>query len=106
MLQEAGFHPLEVVRAATLNGAKLLRMDRDIGSIAVGKMADIVIVAENPVRDFKILYGTGHAYLDRKTNKASVTTGIRYTIKAGVVFDATMLRQQVREMVAARKAKR
>lgn len=106
LLQEAGFHPLEVVRAATLNGAKLLRMDRDIGSIAVGKMADIVIVAENPVRDFKILYGTGHAYLDRKTNKASVTTGIRYTIKAGVVFDATMLRQQVREMVAARKAKR
>jgi hypothetical protein len=35
-----------------------------------------------------VLYGTGHPYLDRTTNKMVTTTGIRYTIKGGVVFDA------------------
>lgn len=103
LLQEAGLHPLEVIRAATLNGAKMLRMDQDLGTIAVGKVADLVIVAENPVRNFKVLYGTGHPYLDRKTGKMTLTTGIRYTIKAGIVFDAALLRAQVRDMVAAKK---
>ncbi|MBS0254962.1 MAG: amidohydrolase family protein [Proteobacteria bacterium] len=105
LLQEAGFHPLEVVRAATLNGARLLKLDRDLGTISVGKLADLVVVAENPLRDFKVLYATGHPYLDRASGKMATTTGIRYTIKAGVVFDAGLLRQQVREMVAAKKAK-
>jgi imidazolonepropionase-like amidohydrolase len=105
LLQEAGFHPLEVVRAATLTGALLLKLDRDVGTVAVGKLADLVMVAENPLRDFKVLYATGHPYLDRTTGKMATTTGIRYTIKAGMVFDAAMLRQQVREMVAAKKAK-
>ena len=105
LLQEAGFHPLEVVRAATLTGARLLKLDRDVGTVAVGKLADLVVVAENPLHDFKVLYATGHPYLDRTSGKMATTTGIRYTIKAGVVFDAVMLRQQVRDMVAAKKAK-
>jgi len=103
MLQEAGFHPLEVLKAATLNGAQLLRMERDIGTIAIGKKADLVIVQENPLRDFKVLYGTGHRMVDRLTGKASISEGIRYTIKDGVVFDAKMLLEQVRALVAAKK---
>ena len=106
MMQEAGFHPLEVVRAATLHGAQLLRMDADIGTIAIGKKADLVLVAENPLRNFKVLYGTGHAYLDRTSGKMSVTTGITHTIKDGIVFDAKVLLQQVREMVSVEKQKR
>ena len=106
MMQEAGFHPLEVVRAATLHGAQLLRMDADIGTIAIGKKADLVLVAENPLRNLKVLYGTGHAYLDRTSGKMSVTTGITHTIKDGIVFDAKVLLQQVREMVSAEKQKR
>ncbi|MEY4250521.1 MAG: hypothetical protein RJA87_2154 [Pseudomonadota bacterium] len=103
LLQEAGFHPLEVIKAATLNGAKLLNMDRDIGTVAIGKMADLVIVAENPIKDFKIMYATGHPYLDRAKGKMTSTTGIRYTIKGGIVFDAQQLRQQVRTMVSSKK---
>jgi len=106
MMQEAGFHPLEVIRAATLHGAQLLGVDADIGTIAIGKKADLVLVAENPLRNFKVLYGTGHAYLDRASGKMSITTGITHTIKDGIVFDAKVLLQQVREMVSVEKQKR
>lgn len=105
MLQEAGFHPLEVLKSATLNGAELLGMEDDIGSIQVGKKADIVIVNENPLANFKVLYGTGHEMLDLKTNKMTLAKGIEYTIKDGIVYDAKKMLSDVRKLVAEQKAK-
>ncbi|MFT6954089.1 MAG: imidazolonepropionase-like amidohydrolase, partial [Glaciecola sp.] len=64
LLREAGFNPYEVIQAATLNGAQALGMDDEIGSISIGKLADMVIIKENPLRNFKVLYGTGHYQLD------------------------------------------
>lgn len=104
LLQEAGFHPLEVLQAATLNGAELLDMDSEIGSIQVGKKADLVIVANNPVANFKVLYGTGHLRLNPDTNKMERAEGIRYTIKDGIVFDAKKLLADVRRLVAEQRA--
>ena len=66
LLQEAGFHPLEVIQAATLNGAELLGQQDDIGSIVRGEKEDIVLIKGNPVSNFKLLYGTGHMKLNRK----------------------------------------
>ena len=103
LLQEAGFHPLEVLKSATINGAELLGMDKELGSIQVGKLADLVIVDENPVRNFKVLYGTGHRTLNRDTNKMETGGGIRYTIRDGIVFDAKQLLKDVRDLVAERK---
>jgi len=105
LLQEAGFHPLEVLQAATINGAELLGMDAEIGSIQIGKKADLVIVDENPLANFKVLYGTGHRVLNRETNAMETTGGIQYTIKDGIVFDAKRLLADVRELVAAQKRK-
>lgn len=102
LLREAGFNPLEVVQAATLNGAQALGMDDDIGSIVVGKKADMVIVAENPLANFKVLYGTGFYHLDAH-NTPSRTKGVRYTIKDGIVFDAQQLLADVRLMVQQAK---
>ena len=51
LLQEAGFHPLEVIRAATIHGAQALGLDGEIGSIRPGKLADLVIVHGNPLED-------------------------------------------------------
>ena len=48
LLVEAGFSPAEAVRIATLNGAIYLGRDKQIGSIAPGKNADLVIVLGNP----------------------------------------------------------
>jgi len=104
LLQEAGFHPLEVVRSATLAGAELLGLADEIGSLEAGKRADLVIVAENPLANFKVLYGTGHFRLDEATQRPTRTRGVRWTVKDGVVYDAGELLADVRRMVAEAKA--
>ena len=45
---DAGFTPLEAIAIGTLNGATYLGRDATIGSIAVGKQADLVVVDGNP----------------------------------------------------------
>lgn len=99
LLQEAGFHPLEVVRSATLYGAQALGLETEIGSIEVGKLADIVIVDENPLANFKVLYGTGAIRVDANNTPVRVG-GVTHTIKDGIVYDAAKLRADVRKMVA------
>jgi imidazolonepropionase-like amidohydrolase len=98
LLQEAGFHPLEVLRAATFHGAQVLGMDDRIGSIRVGKLADLVITDHNPLRNFKVLYGTGHFRLGDDDRPERVG-GVKYTIKDGIIFDARELLGDVREIV-------
>ncbi|MAD73417.1 MAG: amidohydrolase [Rheinheimera sp.] len=102
LLREAGFNALEVVQAATLNGAIALGLDEQIGSVVPGKKADLVIVAENPLANFKVLYGTGHYRLNAD-NEAIRTKGVRYTIKDGIVYDAQQLLSDVRNMVEQAK---
>ncbi|TNE70207.1 amidohydrolase [bacterium] len=104
LLQEAGFHPLEVVQAATKNGAEALGQLQDLGTLEVGKKADLVIIPENPLKNFKVLYGTGHIKVN-KDNVVERVGGVRWTIKDGIVYDAPELLKQVREMVEAEKAK-
>ena len=99
LLQEAGFHPLEVLRSATLNGAEALGMADEIGSIQVGKKADFVVVEENPIENFKVLYGTGAIKLNDETGQMTRVGGVKYTIKDGIVFDAKQLLEDVREIV-------
>src|SRR5581483_3103612 len=48
LLVEAGFTPIEAITIGTLNGAKYLGRDARIGSIAVGKQADLVLLNGNP----------------------------------------------------------
>jgi Amidohydrolase family len=102
LLREAGFHPLEVIRAATLDGAEALGMADQIGSVEPGKLADLVVVDANPLENFKVLYGTGAIQVN-EANKAVRVGGVRYTIKDGIVYDAAELRADVREIV--RRAK-
>ena len=104
LLQEAGFHPLEVIRAATLNGAEALGMDSLIGSVEVGKLADFVLVDQNPLEDLKVLYGIGAIRLNEK-NEVVRVGGVAYTIKDGIIYDAKKLLADVKKMVADEKAK-
>jgi hypothetical protein len=104
LLREAGFHPLEVIRSATLNGAEALGIADQIGSVEVGKQADFVIVEENPLKNFKVLYGTGAVRLT-EDNEVVRAGGIKYTISNGVIYDAKGLLVKVRNMVQEAKDK-
>ena len=104
LLREAGFHPLEVIRSATLAGAQALGVADSVGSLEPGKLADMVVVAENPVKNLKVLYGTGAVKLDEKNELVRVG-GVRYTIKDGIVYDAKKLLADVRRMVREAKDK-
>ena len=107
LLQEAGFHPLEVVRAATLCGAEVLAKPTgkapEFGVIRAGMLADLVIVPENPLHNFKVLYGTGHLKVDDATNTPVRVGGVKYTIKDGIVYDARQLLADVAAMVEKAK---
>lgn len=98
LLREAGFHPLEVIRAATLNGAEALGMDDEIGSIEVGKKADLIIIEENPLQNLKVLYGTGAIKLTEE-NEVIRAGGVKYTIKDGIIYDAKQLLKDVKSIV-------
>ena len=102
LLREAGFHPLEIIRSATLNGAEALGMDDQIGTVTVGKLADFVVVDENPLENLKVLYGTGAIKLT-EDNKVVRVGGVKYTIKDGIIYDAKALLREVKQMVDAEK---
>ncbi len=107
LLQEAGFHPLEVIQCATYNSALTLHepMNKpiDFGIIREGLLADMVIVPENPLANFKVLLGTGAVKLDEETDTVQRVGGVRWTIKDGIVYDAHQLLADVRAMVKAEK---
>jgi imidazolonepropionase-like amidohydrolase len=53
LLVEAGFSPLEAIRIATLNGARYLGRDKQVGSLAPGKQADLIVVRGDPSQNIK-----------------------------------------------------
>lgn len=106
LLREAGFSPLEVIHAATQAGARVLGRDEEIGTIRVGRKADLVVVNGNPLANLKLLFGTGTLKLNDATGQVERVGGVVYTIKDGIIYDARKLRAQVRDMVARQKTQR
>jgi hypothetical protein len=84
LLVEAGFTPLEAIKIASLNGAKFLGEDARIGSIAVGKQADIMVVKGNPA-----------------ANIADIEK-VEFVFKDGVGWDTEKLIQSVQGLVGTR----
>lgn len=104
LLREAGFHPLEVIRSATLYAAQALGAEKDLGSVEIGKLADLVVVDANPLKNLQVLYGTGAIELDA-SNTVIRKGGVKYTIKDGIVYDAKKLLQDVKQIVDDEKRK-
>ena len=78
LLVDAGFTPLEAINISTLNGAKYLKRDARVGSLAVGKQADLVVIGGNPaasiadIRHVETVFKQGIGY-DPAKLVASVT---------------------------------
>jgi len=84
LLVEAGFTPVEAIKIATLNGALFLKLADRIGSLDVGKQADIVIVKGDPsanIRDIEnveVVFKNGVGYESKKLiESVSGQVGIR-----------------------------
>ena len=83
LLVEAEFTPVEAIKIATYNGAKFLNEQDHIGSIAVGKQADLVIMQGNPaakisdVRNVKLVFKDGVGYdPDKLIRSVNGTVGL------------------------------
>ncbi len=98
LMEEAGFHPLEVIRNATVNGAKLLGIDDRIGRVRQGYVADLIVVNGNPLENLHLLnpYGTGVNARNVNVHGGS----IQWTIKDGIPYSVPVLMKETREMVA------
>ncbi|MBL8840180.1 MAG: amidohydrolase family protein [Planctomycetes bacterium] len=101
--EEAGFTPLEVVTQATLNGARVVGVESQLGRIKEGWLADLVLVNGNPLDNLRLLYPTGaDVNVDGRPVHAG---GIEWTIKDGIPYHGPTLMERVRAIVAeARRA--
>jgi len=100
--QEAGFHPLKVVQHATLNNARILGKENEIGRLRVGHLADLIVINGNPLEDLKVLYPTGTTTI--VDGKAVKTGGVEWTLKDGIPYHGPRLLREVKEMVARARA--
>ncbi|WP_239494980.1 amidohydrolase family protein [Pedobacter yulinensis] len=89
MLVQGGMTPMQALRCATLNGAAYLGMDKEIGSLENGKLADLVIMDANPLEDIrnseKIKYVmiNGRLYDSMSMNE----TGLREKLRGKLWFE-------------------
>ncbi|HVE78016.1 MAG TPA: amidohydrolase family protein, partial [Gemmatimonadaceae bacterium] len=105
LLQEAGLHPLDVIRVATTNAYQVLGMERHCG-IRVGCAADLAVVNGNPVDNFKVMYGRGYGFYGTMP-RAELWKhgGVAWTIKDGVVYDAQALLREAEWYVLQERAR-
>jgi imidazolonepropionase-like amidohydrolase len=102
LLEEAGFQPLEVITHATLDAARVLGRDGEIGRVRAGHLADLVLVNGNPLENLRLLYPTG---ADLNVDGRPVHGGgIEWTIKDGIPYHGPTLLERVREIVRQARA--
>ncbi len=84
LLVEAGLSPLEAIQVATINGARYLEKEDELGSIEVGKIADLIVVNGDPVakiediRKIEIVFKDGIGYDSQKLfDSVKGTVGLR-----------------------------
>ncbi|MGH8086506.1 MAG: amidohydrolase family protein [Lysobacter sp.] len=64
LLTHGGFSNFEALRAATIDGADYLGLDADIGSLEVGKQADLVVLNSNPLENIRATIDTRYVMVD------------------------------------------
>ena len=104
LMQEAGFHPLDVIKHATGNGALMLGMENELGRVKQGYRADLILVNGNPQENFKLLYPTGTGIAEEGEHRWGGT--VEWTIKDGYTYRGSILMDEVRQMVSEARRQR
>jgi imidazolonepropionase-like amidohydrolase len=73
LLSRVGFKNDEILRCATINNARILKLDDKIGTLAVGKLADIVVLAENPLQKIEALRRPSMVFKDGRLLHCNAT---------------------------------
>ena len=95
LLQEAGLHPIDIIKVATTNAYQVLGWDRHCG-VRVGCVADLAVVNGNPLDNFKVMYGRGYGFYGTvPPAERTKLGGVKWMIKDGVVYDAQALLREV-----------
>ena len=101
--EEAGFHPLDVIKHGTVNGATLLGMGDKLGRVRQGYLADLLVVNGNPLENLRVLNPYGiDVYKDGRMSRGG---GIEWTIKNGIPYHVPTLMKEVKAMVDADRKK-
>ncbi len=66
LLREAGMAPIDALRTATINNARILGMEEELGSLQPGKLADVVLVAGDPLQDLLHLLSPAAVFKEGK----------------------------------------
>jgi len=64
VMEWAGIPAADVIKAATINGARALNVDDKLGSVEVGKLADLLVVRGNPLKDIRVTRDIGWVMKD------------------------------------------
>jgi imidazolonepropionase-like amidohydrolase len=75
MFGQGGMKPLQALRAGTLSGAQYLGLDKDIGSLEQGKLADLIVLDKDPLEDLRN------------------TESVHYTMVNGRLFDSASMNE-------------
>ncbi len=71
MFVQGGMTPMEAIRCATLFGAEYLGLDKDIGSLEAGKLADFIVMNENPLENIRNSESISHVMLNGRLYDAA-----------------------------------
>jgi imidazolonepropionase-like amidohydrolase len=103
VLQEAGLHPIDIIKIATMNATQAMGL-KNLAGVRIGYTADLAIVDGNPLDNFKVMYGTGLETVG-PGGRVGRRGGVKWTIRAGMVYDAQALLRDVEEMVRQTRSK-
>ncbi|MDP1978238.1 amidohydrolase family protein [Undibacterium sp.] len=85
-LVKGGMTPLEAIRSGTINGARYLGLDKDIGSLEVGKLADLMIIDGDVLKDIHQSDKLSHVMLNGRLYESGTLNEVGKTKKVRKAF--------------------